>query len=147
MRFDILFAAALLLAGGCLSSCRQNADAGVSSAPVSAEVDGRTFRVEADLWRDFQPVAPPEGQPMMAVARVVAGDGLSLPDDLTVDRLWVVKGEERWAPVIQTEGHTVHAADGPKWGPGIEVDVVVRLARGKQTWLVRAPDVPIKRTD
>lgn len=147
LRLDIFLAAGLLLAGCCLPCCRRGPDADLSSAPASAEVDGRALRIEADLWRDFQPVAPPDGQPLRAVVRVVAADGQSPPDDVTIERLWVLKGDERWAPAVQTEGHTAHAADGPKWGPGIEVDVVARLVRGKQSWLVRVQDVTVKRTD
>lgn len=32
-------------------------------------------------------------------------------------------------------------------GPGIKVNVVARLKQGKQTWLVLAAGVDIKRTD
>jgi hypothetical protein len=42
----------------------------------------------------------------------------------------------------------VFAEGGPKWGPGIEVDVVVRLrdAAGK-SWYLKARRQPIHRTD
>ncbi|MBM3315659.1 hypothetical protein FJY71_07485 [candidate division WOR-3 bacterium] len=138
-----------LLAGCGTPCCRKAGAADVSSAPESVMVDGRTFRLQADLWRDFQPIAPPDGQPLMAAVRVVADDNMPLPDDLAVDAVWVLNGGERWSPPLseRPERLAVHLADGPKWGPGISVDVVVRLARGSEAWLLRAPDVPIKRTD
>ncbi|MFO7674959.1 MAG: hypothetical protein R6X12_01375 [bacterium] len=149
MRADLLFVAGLLVAGCCLTCCRRTKAADIASAPEAALIDGRTLRPRAELWRDFQPVAPPDGQPMMAIAGLVADDDLPLPEDITIDRLWVLNGDEQWAPkpAAGADRLTVHAADGPKWGPGISVDVVLRIARGKQTWLVRAPGVPIKRTD
>jgi hypothetical protein len=149
MRPDFLLAAGLLVAGCCLPCCRRTPSPEVQSAPEAAVIDGRTFRLAADLWRDFMPIAPPDGQPLVAIARITADDGRPLPGDVTIDRLWVVNGKEQWAPGLadRAENLAVHAADGPKWGPGISVDVVVRLARGDATWLVRAPDVPIKRTD
>ena len=85
----------------------------------------------------------------MAVVRVVAEDELPLPEDLAVGRVWVLSGKEQWSPELSAlpERPAVSLADGPKWGPGINVDVGVRLDRGSETWLLRAADQPIKRTD
>lgn len=148
MRISFLLAG-LLLAGCGTPCCRRDATAEIRSAPESAVIDGRTYRLTADLWRDFQPVAPPDGQPLRAVVRVNPDDNMPLPGDIAIDRAWVVNGDEQWSPGLadQSERLVVHAADGPKWGPGINVEVVVRLARGKETWLLRGSGLPIKRTD
>jgi hypothetical protein len=38
------------------------------------------------------------------------------------------------------------AREGPKWGPSVTVDVVVRLTDGRRAWLLRAADQPIAGT-
>ena len=148
MRISILLVGLLL--GGCgTPCCRREATAEIRSAPESAVINGRTYRLTADLWRDFQPVAPPDGQPLRAVVRVNPDDNMPLPDDVAIDRVWVVNGKEQWSPGLtdQSEKLVANLTDGPKWGPGVNVDVVVRLARGKETWLLRAEGLPITRTD
>ena len=152
---------AVVMLAGCGTTCRccRPATAGPASAPESVEVDGRQYTLTASLWRDFQPVAPPNGQPLAAVLKVLASDMMPLPADLAIDHVWVLNGEKQWsATADQPQGGREQSAatyleeavhGGPKWGPGIKVDVVVRLKRGKQkqTWLVRQAGVTIKRTD
>jgi len=118
------------------------------------KIDGREYTLSANAWRDFQPVAPPDGQPLIVVAKVSPSDMMPLPGDITIDRVWVLNGKKQWSAPPEAETREPAATrletavrGGPKWGPGIKVDVVVRLKQGKQTWLVRAPGVEIKRTD
>jgi hypothetical protein len=105
--------------------------------------------MSANAWRDFQPVAPPNGQPLVVVVKVSPSDMMPLPIDIAIDRVWVLNDKEQWsaAPAPGATGLETAVRNGPKWGPGIKVDVVVRLKRGKQTWLLRAAGVDIKRTD
>jgi len=74
---------------------------------------------------------------------------MPLPNDIAIDHVWVLNGKEQWSakPESGATGLETAVRNGPKWGPGIKVDVVVRLKRGKQTWLLRAAGVDIKRTD
>jgi hypothetical protein len=120
---------------------------------VQVQIDGHDYTLTASAWRDFQPVAPPDGQPLVVALKVSAPDGTPVPAVL-IDNVWVLKGKEQWSAkpekAIQEQGvpHLETAVrGGPKWGPGINVDVVVRLKQGKKTWLVRAAGVEIKRTD
>lgn len=72
------------------------------------------------------------------------------------DSAGVTNGANVWAaPVAEESARTpgapyfdVLARNGPKWGPGIEVDVAVRLhdAAGRSV-LLRARRQPITRTD
>ncbi len=113
------------------------------------EIDGREYTLSANAWRDFQPVAPPDGQPLVVVVKVTTADQASVPADLTIDHVWVLSGKEQWsaAPEPGTTRLETSVRGGPKWGPGIKADVVVRLKQGKKTWMVRAAGVDIKRTD
>jgi hypothetical protein len=154
----VFFPLLLLLAVapvGCGTACRchSRADA-VSAAPEKVEIDGREYTLAASLWRDYQPVAPPDGQPLVAVVKVSPSDMMPLPVDLVVDRVWVLNEKKEWSAAPEQSTHEPVGArleatvrNGPKWDTGIKVDVVVRLKQGKQTWLVRQAGVTIKRTD
>jgi hypothetical protein len=126
------------------------------ASPEKIEIEGRAYTLETALWRDFMPMSPPDGMPLIAVAKVVAADGQEFPAGLSADRLWVIKDRrEVWETDFTSENRGAanklekSAGDGPKWGPGIEVDVVVRLITVKEgkTFLLRASKQPITRTD
>jgi hypothetical protein len=120
---------------------------------------GIGYRLDGYLWRDFMPTIGGSGggSPLMAALEVTVVGASEFPASVTVDRLWVLNGDEVWAtrPVEEQPrggaGATtlaVMAREGPKWGPGITVDVVVRLrAAGGATTLLRAAGQPIHRTD
>jgi hypothetical protein len=150
--------AVLVVVAGCGTACRcsRSETASIASAPERVKIDGREYTLAANAWRDFQPVAPPDGQPLIVVVKVSPSDMMPLPSDIAIDRIWVLNGKEQWSAVPEEPGDRGQSPvtrletavrGGPKWGPGIKVDVVVRLKQGKQTWLVRAVSVDIKRTD
>ena len=123
-------------------------------APRLVTIDGSPYRVEASLNRDFMPLAPPDGSPLTLGIRVFTVDSSVIPATLTADSAWVYKGSAVWRTAV-VEGHPrntayfdVGAGGGPKWGPGIEVDVVVRLrdAAG-HGFLLQAPRQLITRSD
>jgi hypothetical protein len=147
-----------LVAACCGSKCRDRRAADFSAVPETLEVDGSRLYLVTYLWRDYQPVAPPDGQPLAANVRLMTVAGDPAPEGLAVDRFWVVNGTQRWEAVPRSDApmeepgsmswlteRTVH--DGPRWGPGIAVDVVARVVRGDSTWLVQARAQTINRTD
>jgi hypothetical protein len=146
---------AVVIVAGCGTACRcrRPAAASPASAPERVAIDGHEYTLTASAWRDFQPIAPPDGQPLVVVLKMSAADKTPVPA-LLVDNVWVLKGREQWStkperaiPEQAVSHLETSVRGGPKWGPGIKVDVVVRLKRGEQTWLVRAAGVDIKRTD
>jgi hypothetical protein len=118
-------------------------------------VGGAIIRLEPYLWRDFQPISPPDGKPLIAVLRVRTTNGAAITPGLRADTAWVVNGPTAWVAAVILEHASsdstyfeVVAREGPKWGPGINVDVVLRLhdASGAPVFL-RANAQPIHRTD
>ena len=126
-----------------------------ATIPTVVQVAGHELALEAHLWRDFQPVAPPDGQPLVAVLYVKTTDGGPFPAGVTADQVTVVYGEERWTAAARQENAgwrqdilEAVARNGPRWGPHVNVDVVVRLrGPGDQVHLLRAPNQRIGRTD
>ena len=147
----LLCCAVLMAAAGCGTACRccRSGTASIASAPELVQIDGREYKLTVNAWRDFQPVAPPNGQPLVVVVKVLPVDKMLVPDDLAIDHVWVLNGKEQWSAAPEPGAMRLETSvrGGPKWGPGVKVDVVARLKQGKKTWLVRAPGVDIKRTD
>jgi hypothetical protein len=128
------------------------------SSPEQIEVDGRKYILETYLWRDFMPISPPDGKPLIALIRVTALDLMPFPATLDADRLWVINGQQVWETEFSNEElpenpnrrHQLEkiARSGPKWGPGLYVDVVVRIVDYKnKEYLLRASKQYIGRTD
>jgi hypothetical protein len=141
-------------------------------APTRILLDGKPLSLSAYLWRDFMPSIPSmiDGKPMIAVFKVATSDKKSFPSGVRLDRAWVLFGEQMWetsdfreqlegprdnkdssekwincpdAPVCEAV-----ARRGPKWGPGVFVDVVVRLTdREGRHYLLQAQKQYVERTD
>ncbi len=128
------------------------------SAPEQIQIGSRLYRLETYLWRDFMPSCPPDGQPMIASIRVTAIDQLPFPGTVDADNLWIINGQEVWETEFSDEeipqdSNRRHqlvkiARDGPKWGPGIYVDVVVKVKdhANFRTYLLRASNQYIGAT-
>ena len=138
------------------------------NAPTMVVVDNRALHLSTYPWRDFAPGSMgADGSPLMVGLKVTSADKQPLPSNIRLDRAWVLFGAEVWevpnlrgpkagqdqkkdtwkkcpnSPVCE-----ITVRDGPKWGPGVYVDVVVRLtdSEGKQ-YLLQAPNQYVLRTD
>ena len=121
------------------------------SAPTAIVVGGKTLALRASLSRDFMPISPPDGKPLIAAIRIHATDGSDVPSSIRANSVWVVFNDAVWTATATEERfgtdiapfYEVVVRDGPKWGPGVNVDVVVRVTEGSRSWLLRAPDQQI----
>lgn len=156
-----------------LSSCQTNHQTSVpiSSTPISSPpitqlkavptqiiIAGRSYKIEAFVWRDFMPISPPDGKPMIASIKLIAEDGNSVPSNLIPDKLWIIKtdDEQVWETNFTDEPRfsqgmvEIVARNGPKWEPDTDIDVVVQLSDGNEnsnkTYLLRAPSQKVQRT-
>lgn len=127
----------------------------LSAAPTTVVVAGKTLTLGSELWRDFQPISPPDGKPLIGALQVTASDGSAVPEGVRADAVWLVMGTEVWLGTPREERprtetapvYELVARDGPKWGPGVNVDVVIRLRDGtNRDVLLRAANQPIRGT-
>jgi hypothetical protein len=136
------------------------------NAATEVVLDGRSLSLSAFPWRDFMPstLSAPDGSPMMVVVKVSTSDKKPFPSGVRMDRVWVLFGEQVWetselraqvktppynkdlwvncsdSPVCEAT-----AREGPKWGPGVFVDVVVRLTdKEGRHHLLRVPKQCVK---
>lgn len=160
----VLFASALLALAGCRDGDHDDCDQDTPeirppdafAVPETLSIGGYRLVARPYLWRDFMPVSPPDGKPMIASVHVVEIDSLPLPDGAALTHLWVLKGAEYWSTPFSTdEGpahlpHELHetARCGPKWGPEIYVDVIIRIRwSGVDGYHIKTLRTFIERTD
>ena len=126
------------------------------SAPAAQTLEGGTpVTLHASLWRDFMPVSPLNGKPLIALVEVSAVSPAALPADLSIEGAFVVLGDEVWSSAPRVEGACSSpdciraiSREGPLWGPDVTVDVVVQIASGVNPGvLLRQPEVTIRRTE
>ena len=114
----------LLVAAGSCSAARMTAPVptgDLQAAPVSVIVSRQTLVLVPSLWRDFMPISPADGKPLVAVLRVQATDGAALAATFHVDGAWVINGAEVWTASVGEETlaspsrvyYEVVARDGP----------------------------------
>jgi hypothetical protein len=153
-----LMAAVLMVASGCSAAETVGPlpASELQAAPLTVTVGGQALVLVPELWRDFQPVSPPDGKPLVAVLRVQTAKREVLTSSFYVDAAWISNGAEVWSARVGDDRlaspspvyYEVTARDGPKWGPGVPVDVVVRIREGSGgTRLLRAAGQMIRRTD
>ena len=119
----------------------------------TAEAAKRRLHLDAELWRDFQPISEKGGRPLTAVFTVTADGKEPFPEDLVVselrvryvDNTWVTRQLNETSPPASNAVQRV-AHGGPKWEPGVEVDVEVLVESSESVWLVEC-DVRIGRTE
>lgn len=156
----------MLIASGTLIGCSQNPVSAPPSIPISQLlaspdtiiVDGRQLYLATYLNRDFMPISPPDGKPLVVNCYVSSTDTLDVNELISTDAIWVVYLGQVWRSWLTTPTAPINpywaksvagiARDGPKWGPHVNVDVVVRVIDSKgKTQLLRASDQWIGRTD
>jgi len=114
--------------------------------------------IETYLWRDFMPQSPPDGKPLRAAITVAPVNQKFLPADIDADKLWIIHGQEVWSATLKSVRQNMPsgnltklekmAREGPKWGPGISVTVVIQIIDQKgDSHLLKAKDQLIHRTD
>jgi len=127
------------------------------AAPDTLNVENQSIVLKTYLWRDFQPISPPDGKPLIALVYIETPDSSSLPATLNPDAIYIVYNNQVWKSFFSTEERppdelksfriTKIARNGPKWGPNIYVDVIVRIMVGDKVYLLRANAQYIGRTD
>jgi len=118
---------------------------GLLSAPEEVTIDGRKLTLETYLWRNLMPGAGSGGSSLLALIRVTAVDQLLFPSTVDADQLWIVYQGAIWETGFSETINELQyqlskmARGGPKWGPSIYVDVIVRIVHiSGRRYLLRA---------
>lgn len=124
----------------------------LKSAPEQLTVDNLNFELRTSLWRDFMPIAEEDGSPLMAVNDLVEKDSLAISEEVKLKKLYVIQEHKIWTTtysnIKQVDDHvlTGGAKGGPKWGPGVAVDVVCEFEIAGQIYRILAKSQPVEGT-
>jgi hypothetical protein len=129
--------------------------AALRAVPLRVSISSTSLRISVFLWRDFQPTFDRDGHLLIAAVRVSTVAEALLPE-ISAGRIAVIRRGQAWiAPMVEENPYSrgdshleVVARNGPRWGPGILVDVILELrdSSGK-AHLIRVPDEEIERTE
>jgi hypothetical protein len=112
----------------------------------------------------------PGGKPLAVALKVSTADNKPLSSGIRANGAWVILGKQIWEianlrrQMLPQANHKDFSkkwtncsalpvgeftvCDGPNWGPGVLVDVVVRLTdKNGRRYLLRAPKQLVQRTD
>jgi len=125
------------------------------SASDTVEVDSQKIFLTTYLWRDFMPVSPPNGKPLIALVYMETVDSVEITSSLNPEAIYIINGNHVWSSYFSDENPPNNlsfklakiARNGPKWDSGIYVDVIVLLTFGKERIFLKASDQIIYRTD
>jgi len=120
-------------------------------------LESGTFILDAYIWRDFQPISPPNGKPMFSINWLINIDSVKIPDNIDLTKQFVINNDSIWIsdylndvrpnqPIYKIEKYS---NGGPKWGPGINVDVVAQIYDSlyDKIYYLKCKNVYVSRTD
>lgn len=123
----------------------------IFTASEEVNVGGITYSLQTYMYRDFMPISPPDGRPLIVIIRVHALGVDDFPLSTIIERLWLIDGSNIISTLpteeYSVDGNTLEMAflNGPKWGPDIFVDVIVKLIDTDFSFCVKAVDQPIHK--
>ncbi len=132
---------------------KQSMDDSAANITDRVEIGGRKFVLEAYAWRDFMPITPPEGKPMMVTVRLVAADSLAFPMGIRLDSLRLVSQKSVWETKLSPRDDVIRGntfeqtvRNAPQWEVGDSLTASVRLIAGDTVcWLTKS-DIEIQAT-
>ena len=119
-------------------------------------IDSHDYFLNATLWRDFMPISPPNGKPLISLNWLISSDSSAIPSNIKLVLQYVINSDSVWiadylndtrnAPVYKIEKIS---NDGPKWGPFIYVDIIAKITDTKENrdYYLKLSHVVIGRTD
>ena len=120
--------------------------------PVAVQIGNDSIFLTTYLWRDFMPTTGKDGSGLYCTNQLTYKDSLSIPTGLKFKTQYVINGDQVWAnqnvDIDDGESNLIRAGinGGPKWGPGIFVDVVCEFEIDNQTYRIIAKQQKINAT-
>ncbi|NOX37187.1 MAG: hypothetical protein GXO78_06575 [Calditrichaeota bacterium] len=110
----------------------------MNNASETITIDTVRIKMSTYIWRDFQPITPPQGKPLRVKITLESDTPVSISKILQVIRVRLVTPDESWEVVLDKKTDlreqpgklTFTLRNGPFWKPGEKVDVFVEV-RGK----------------
>lgn len=118
----------------------------LQAVPEQIEIDGQQYVIGLPMVARvmYMGSGAANGDPLYAEIHVTVPTFQSSLTGATPDRIWVINGDRVW----ETDLIYWRATGGPKWGPDIYVDIVIRFTDGHGvSHLLRASHLQIHRVE
>jgi hypothetical protein len=119
-------------------------------------IESHNYYLYAFLWRDFMPICPPNGHPLISINRLISVDSSAIPNNIKLIKQYVVYEDLVWISQYENETHTIPdyilegvSRNGPKWGPDVIVEVITKITdiKTNKDYYLKLDSVYILRTE
>ncbi len=121
------------------------------------KIESNSFVLDAYLWRDFMPISPSDGKPMISINWLRNIDSTEISSNIDLIKQFVIYNDSIWISEYENESRPIQpefkiekvSREGPKWGPKIYVDVISKVHDSKTNndFFIRIENVYVGRTD
>ena len=125
----------------------------VRNAPERVVVEGRSYTLRSDIYRDLMPGPAPTPRRGVGGTIFLRADVASdAPQGLRAERVWLINGAEVWETVPQplqtfaadrVNHLSLSVRDGPIWDAGPKVDVVLQFSASGRAYFIQHRGVPV----
>ena len=167
MKLILRFTSIILIAISFLTGCKKDEVSNIivdkelileldNNAAGVITIDSHDYFIDVYLWRDFQPISPPNGKNLISINWLIRADSSAIPDNIELKQQYVVYGDSLWIADYENETHQIPeykqkkvSRNGPKWGPLVYVDVIAKVTDSKtnRDFYLKRDKVFIIRTD
>src|SRR2546427_2759681 len=126
---------------------------GARNAPDRVAVDGRSYTLRVDLYRDLMPGPAPTARRGVGGTIFLRADVTSdAPQGMRGEKVWLVNGLEVWETVpqplqtfaVDRVNHlSLSVRDGPIWDPGAKVDFVLQFSTASGRYFIQQRGVQV----
>jgi len=122
------------------------------SSPKNVVINSNNLSLDTYLWRDFMPPAEENGSPLMCVIKFIGQTNSVLFNSVSLSKLYVVNHNKIWISdtfethIFHEDNWEVVIRNGPKWEPGIYVDVICEFMSQGQSFKLIAKSQMINAT-
>jgi len=120
-------------------------------------IDSKSYVLDAYMWRDFQPISPENGKPLISINWLICTDSVKIPANIDLVKQFVIYGDVVWVSDYSNETLSAEpefkikkvSREGPKWDPHVSVDVISQIhdSQTDKDYYVGLKNVYIDRTD
>jgi len=120
------------------------------------EIGAQRYILDAYLWRDFMPISPPDGKPLLSINWLIDIDSIVIPAQIDLKEQYVIYNDSIWISGYEDETRSTPpykiekiSRNGPKWGPNIYIDIISKIhdSNTNTDYYLKAEDIYINRTD
>lgn len=116
-------------------------------------VDGHSYKLAVDLYRDLMPGPAPTPKRGVAGTIFLTPEAESdAPAGMRADKAWLVNGADVWETIpqplqtfaVDRQHHlSLSVFDGPTWDAGSKIDIVLQFSTASGTYFIQHRAVPL----